>query len=169
MTKAEWTRLALLIDGLWKDDFDNTRQGSYFTVLSPYDAIDVYAAVMEWTDEDRPFAPSIGELKSRLKVSANPSQVPSYDRAMVSLNEVSQRCGIRGEKQGLRSLAQEAPFLAVFAKRVGWAFLVYRRGQDTTFTRQVYDAVVEECAARREVYLESLPGARKMLGLPEGS
>jgi hypothetical protein len=169
MTEDEWARIAALIDGLWKDEFDKTRESSFFMVLAPFDAIDVYAAVIECTDEDRPFAPSIGELKARLRVSVNPSQVPSYEKAMQSLYEVAQRVGANGQNQGLRSLELEHPFLTVLAKRIGWGYLYYRRNaSDETFTRQVYDAVIEECSARRESYVKSLAGAPLYLGLPQG-
>lgn len=172
MTDAEWARIAALIDGLWKDEFDKTRQASFYMVLAPFAAIDVYAAVIEFTDENRPFGPSIGELKSKLRVSVERERVPSYESAMTSVEEVASRCGAKGEREGIRSLEIEDPFLAMFVRRMGWEFAYYRRrstGHNEAYSRHVYEACVDECAARRESYVATLAGAPLYVGLPDGS
>jgi hypothetical protein len=109
MTKDEWARIAALIDGLWKDEFDKTRQASFFMVLAPFDAIDVYAAVIECTDEDRPF----GAVDRRAQVAAAGERQPVTGAVVrvgdASLEEVAQRCRRQGREPGAPLARARAP------------------------------------------------------------
>jgi hypothetical protein len=78
MTRAEWDRIAVVLDYGWPGDFDEVASGAYWAVLGRREARDVEAAVRKAVDRGQRFRPTPPELVALIPATKRTVSVEAW-------------------------------------------------------------------------------------------